>query len=85
MAVLDPKETEQALAIICPQCTMTQLDTDGEKIFKTSYREAALQLHPDKHRDDTVAATVSFQRLGQAKETLEKYLNGICVQSPFPL
>jgi len=63
-------------------CTMAELAKDpqmalGQRI-KVSYGQKALELHPDKNKDDTVAAKAKFQALNQTYQVMVK------LQNPLP-
>lgn len=69
LELLNPANPEQALALICPDCTMGELATQGDKLWKPEYRKLSRVFHPDKHPDKQYAKEV-FPLLTQAHETL---------------
>lgn len=70
---LEPECPKHALMMMSPEFTMEQLKTQGDSLYKRTYRQMMLEIHPDKVKSDpsTLQATT---RLGSAAATLKTWV-----------
>jgi len=77
---LNPENVKHALYMMDPKFTETLLDEKGQSLYKHTYRNLSLKMHPDHictnktnpcDEEELKLAPNTFRRLGIAKETLD--------------